>query len=95
MKEGLPLGPTVQKVDTVRREFGAFRFSTPHSHQGPLWGLFSIRKSMKKVVEAAFLVQIQLISDGFWASQAHPAASFARKDTQIATRLHATALMAL
>lgn len=34
MKEGLPLGPTVQKVDTVRREFGAFRFSTPRSRDG-------------------------------------------------------------
>ena len=29
VKEGFPLGPTVQKVDTVRRLLGALRFSTP------------------------------------------------------------------
>lgn len=29
VKDGLPFGPTVQKVEMVRRELGAFRFSTP------------------------------------------------------------------
>ena len=29
VKDGFPLGPTVQKVETVRRELGALRFSTP------------------------------------------------------------------